>query len=402
MKGISVLIIILGIASPSVAEQFSIPNGDVDALKAAIIASNTNASADTIHLFPYGVYNLNTILGNGAKLVLDTNALDDTRILFLNGCNIRVYDVGFINGCAEYDEDYGGAVYISAGLPTAEVHFYNCLFKGNSAFMGGAIYVSSVNVIIDNCTFTNNDGLFLGGAVTNNSGTVQIIKSVIVNNITTNTSVPGALYNYVALNAPGFLNIYVQGSIIALNTYQNPSQPNHGKEYDLATTSGIYTSGNNLIGSYDNATPGPGPFPFVIGSPSATFDYVGSPVAVIDPLLGTFARHGDYQETYSLLPASFAHIFQAGNRVDTIPAIASVGLVPDTGLEGSELIIYGKNLSDIVSIQFEGAEVISEFTVTDTTLTVTVPADALSGKIGISDSNNATALSDQVFKVDSD
>ncbi|MGC4021222.1 MAG: hypothetical protein QM734_04405 [Cyclobacteriaceae bacterium] len=60
------------------------------------------------------------------------------------------------------------------------------------------------------------------------SANVFILNSVIVNNFSTNTSAPGAIYNYIALNSPSPLNVYLYGSIVALNTYKNPASPKNG------------------------------------------------------------------------------------------------------------------------------------------------------------------------------
>ncbi|MGC4021223.1 MAG: hypothetical protein QM734_04410 [Cyclobacteriaceae bacterium] len=112
MKGLAMLIIAIGITASARASHYYIGKGDVNALKAAITASNTNNAPDTIHLYPYSIYNLNTvdnvfvfesyalpvilldnynsankltIFGNGAQLVLDTAALDNVKILNLAG-----------------------------------------------------------------------------------------------------------------------------------------------------------------------------------------------------------------------------------------------------------------------------------------------------------------------------
>ena len=425
MKSILTTIIFLSIACFSKAAQFYIPKGDVNALKSAINTSNTNASSDTINLYPYGQYILNTvdnnfvegdnalpiimldgsysnsltILGNGAKLILDTAVLNQVRILYVSDCVLNIYDLGFINGSADYDNNPGGAIFENGGTASSQLNLFNCLFKGNSAFQGGALYNTGTNVNIINCTFTQNNALFLGGAITNLSGNIFIQNSVLVNNICTNTSGPGAIYNYTALYSPTYANVNLINSIVALNTYQNSSSPNNGLEFDLVKNSGIYTYGGNFIGSYNNSTTGT-PTPFVSGLPSVSNDYVGTSDSVIDPLLGTFARHNDYQESYTLLPGSLALNNNAGNSTNTNPAIASYGLFPTSGTVGDTITIYGKNLSDIFWVQFKGASgITSGFTVTDTSITVVVPADAASGQIEVLNFNSIPATSAQVFTV---
>ena len=420
MKRLLFTLIFLTFVYFSKAAQFYIPNNDITELKSAINTSNTNNSTDTIHLYPYGIYNLNTvdnnfvygdnalpritldgsynnsltILGNGATLKID-DLIQNVRLLYLADCKINIYDVNFINGSADYDDDPGGAILLNASINSTEVSLHNCLFKGNSANEGGAIYISSGTMLIDNCTFTNNDAMFLGGAITNHSGIIIIKNSVIVNNVCTNTSGPGAVHNYAALNANTANNIYLQNSIVALNTYNNPAQPNNGVEYDLAQTTAVYTLENNFIVSYNNTTSGTNPIPFAAGLPSASNDYVGTSSDVIDPLLGAFERHSNYTPSYILMPGSLALNNNAGNRVDNNPKIASYGLFPQSVTHGTSLTIYGKNLSNITQVQFQGASVTSGLTTTDTSISLVVPAGARSGKILIFTANSLIALSDQ-------
>src|SRR6185437_1098836 len=236
MKTILSIITVLSITCFSRAAQFYIPNGDVNALKSAINTSNTNSHTDTINLYPYGQYILNTvdnsfvygdnalpritidgstsnsltILGNGAKLILDTSALDNVRILYLAGGAINIYDVGFINGSADYDNNPGGAIFENGAI---QLNLTNCLFKGSSAYMGGAVYITGSTVYVTNCTFTNNIALFLGGAIYNLSGIITIMNSALVNNVCTNSSGPSAIYNSTALFSPTIYNTYLYGSI---------------------------------------------------------------------------------------------------------------------------------------------------------------------------------------------
>ena len=425
MRTFLTIIFLVTIIVHSKAARFYIPDGDVNALKSAINTSNTNSKADTIHLFPYSKYILNTvdnsfvfgdnalpriefdvsynnsltIMGNGASLVLDTAALDNVRIMYLEDCAVNFYDLAFINGSPDTGNNPGGAIFMNGGSNTSPINLYNCLFKGNSAYMGGAIHAFAGNFTIYNCTFIENSALFLGGAIASQYATFLIQNSVIVNNYCTNTNEPGAIHNFVNIFSPtAGSNIYLLSSIVAKNTYKNPSSPNNGLEYDLTPYTGIYPYGFNLIGSYDNTTTGT-PTPFITGSPTGNSDYVGSSSAVINPMLGSFGRYTEYQDMYQLLNGSPALINHTGNIFNNHPAIASYGIFPDSGVAGDQITIYGKNLAYILEVDFQGASVYSGFTATDTSITITVPENVTSGTISVLDYNAIPGTSAQVFKI---
>jgi serine protease len=65
-------------------------------------------------------------------------------------CSVRVVNCLFLDNLTY---GYGGAVYVDTGRPS----FENCVFIGNSADQGGAIYINSMaSCIITNCTFVGN------------------------------------------------------------------------------------------------------------------------------------------------------------------------------------------------------------------------------------------------------
>ncbi|HSY61973.1 MAG TPA: T9SS type A sorting domain-containing protein, partial [Cytophaga sp.] len=83
------------------------------------------------------------------------------------------------------------------------------------------------------------------------------------------------------------------------------------------------------------------------------------------------------------------------------PTIASTGLSATSGPEGSLLTITGTNLSGITQIKFSGATaVISGFTNnTATSVTVTVPVGAITGKITVTTAGGTSAASTQTFRI---
>ncbi len=88
-----------------------------------------------------------------------------------SGCYIRNSD--FIRNQAATN---GGAIYARTGY-TADVPITNCLFDGNTARRGGAVYVSehgggaNGNVLIEDCRFTGNSASSRGGALFSSDGT---------------------------------------------------------------------------------------------------------------------------------------------------------------------------------------------------------------------------------------
>ena len=90
--------------------------------------------------------------------------------------------------------DQGGAIYCSDCVRSS---ITNCVFKSNTASLGGAIYASNASPNITNCTFSQNRA-DAGGAIYNNSqfsGCIPDITGSIFYNNTSNYN-GGAIYNY--------------------------------------------------------------------------------------------------------------------------------------------------------------------------------------------------------------
>ncbi|NJK83181.1 MAG: T9SS type A sorting domain-containing protein [Saprospiraceae bacterium] len=213
-----------------IGETFNIPNGDVNALIAAINSANANSEADVINLATNGIYNLsavnntisnpnigggnglpaiiNSFTGAGADITINGNgatiqrsSTGDLRILVISGSGTEVIinnvifknaratlngaciaamwkDVRLtINDCAFENnvltpvgantEDGGGAILIHEGFLSVN----NTTFKGNTAPNGGAIKCLLSNMTLTNCTFENNRTTGTG----NNGGAGVII-----------------------------------------------------------------------------------------------------------------------------------------------------------------------------------------------------------------------------------
>ncbi|HTF21299.1 MAG TPA: T9SS type A sorting domain-containing protein [Chryseolinea sp.] len=402
-------------------DQFNISNGDIAALKAAIIVSNSNNKPDTIHLAPFGTYRFTTVdnnflgdnalplfdrdgsdansltfLGNGATLMRD-NSIAVLRLLYFSGCNVILYNTNLIGGSTlPNGNGDGGAIKISG----ARVALYNCLLKGNQAPSGGAVAISSTyGFTAKNCTFTDNVATQgTGSAIHTYSGTTALENCVVVNNSCWNVNLPAAIYNVFTVNANTSTdNIYLKNCIVAKNTYDNPASPDNGKEFDLSGA--VYTDGGNLIGSYPVVAQISFPT-FRQGQPSANNDYVGTEAVPIDPLLGTLGDHGLFTDFYDLLPGSKALLNGAGIKNAGIPAVASNGIVPAEAYPGDMITLTGVNLSAIDKVQFSGSPAVTTgITTTSRAITVSVHPNARTGQILLMDAVPHFIFTIQTFKV---
>lgn len=401
------------------AEQFNIPNGDIAALKAAIIRSNTNNQPDTIHLAPFGMYRLSTvdnsfigdnalptferdgsdvnaltIFANGATLMRDPS-ISVLRLLYLVDCKVLIYDLNLVGGTTLQYDNEGGAIRSSS----ARITLQNCLLKDNRASEGGAISGYSGSLTAKNCTFTGNVATAgTGSVIATTYGTSIFENCVVVNNSCLNVNVPAAIFNFIPLNSntPND-NIYLKNCIVAKNIYDNPMSPDNGKEFDLAGA--VYTQGGNLIGSYPVVTQVFYPT-FRQGQPSANNDYVGTESVPIDPLLGALGDHGLFTDFYPVLAGSPALLTHAGIKDAGFPAIASNGIVPAEAYAGDQITMTGINLSAINKVQFTGAPTTpTGITTTSRTVTVPVHANAVTGNILLMDAVPHFIFTIQKFKV---
>lgn len=231
----------------SYSANFTIPNGDTNALIAAIQTANTNNEADSIFLAANGSYSFTAvnnsingdgpnampaitndlagldlvIMGNGSTLQRTSGA--DIRALYLNGGpEVELYDLTFHNFrtsvfkggaiCAKFQgavltvsnctftdnvcastgaEDGGGAIRVHQ----ADLTILNSTFLNNQGNDGGALKVLQSNLYVADSYFQDNDALSAltggngGGAISvdgakGNTGTVDILRCEFVDNLT--------------------------------------------------------------------------------------------------------------------------------------------------------------------------------------------------------------------------
>src|SRR5437868_1440286 len=197
-------VLIFGGSRSAQAAFFNIPNGDVNALKNAIIACNNNNENDVITLTPGSSYTLTTvdntggdgpnglpvigadnghsvaISGNGATLQRSSaGGTAAFRLIEVSGGSLSVSTLTFANGTAGVNG--GGAVYSFIST----VSLTGCTFNNNAVTgmagangvsgkpngtagdLGAGGAISSVGTLICNsCTFTSNSAT--GGKGGNN------------------------------------------------------------------------------------------------------------------------------------------------------------------------------------------------------------------------------------------
>jgi len=194
-SGLTGLFALLGLWSGAAhAATFTIPDGDVAALKSALATANTNDEADTINLAADGTYILTTpdnntngknalpviandLFATGTELTLNgdgarikrssAGATPDFRILQISyGATVSITGLTIANGQASgiFPANAGGGVYNDHGM----LSLSNCTLNGNSANSdGGGIYNYGANgnatLSLSNCTLNRNSAGYGGG-----------------------------------------------------------------------------------------------------------------------------------------------------------------------------------------------------------------------------------------------
>ncbi|MBD2768945.1 hypothetical protein IC235_13705 [Hymenobacter sp. BT664] len=241
MKKLISLALLVGCSRSLSAAVFTIPNGNVAALVAAINTANTNGQADVINLATNGLYVLNTvnytsqnpgntgyegprglpnilndvtgldltINGNGATIQRSTTA--PSFGLFSCAGQTIFNNLTFRNG----DVVAQGAAIFSQFKGNVEVN--NCSFYNNTSRLaaeggGGAIYTKSLSVLtVRNSTFENNSAVNQGGAISNLLSNLTVLNSTFKNNRTTSPlgagPAGGAIYDDGARGDNGTLII---------------------------------------------------------------------------------------------------------------------------------------------------------------------------------------------------
>lgn len=191
------------------AAVFNIPDGDVAALRAAIVTANSNGVADTINLVPGGIYTLTaadnpsnglpvvnddvpgvdlTINGHGATIQRAAGA-PEFRILQINdaaevSCNDLTIAGGKLTGT--FPANAGGSIFLGHAMLTLT----RCSLVDNVGGLGGAIYSDGGSLTVSAGVFQRNMtdagasglGAAMGGAIANVGGTLVIDDTVFTAN----------------------------------------------------------------------------------------------------------------------------------------------------------------------------------------------------------------------------
>ncbi len=280
----------------------------------------------------------------------------------------------------------GGAIDDSGG----DVTVVDSTLSGNTAANGGAIATTYGGTLaVSNSTLYGNTSTGSGGgAIGNDAGTVSVTQATIAGN----TAPSGA--NSSGLGGGGIFSnsgtVSVTGTILAKN---GPA----------GNCSGLMTdSGSNLD---DDGT--------------CAFSSANNSISGQNAELGSLANNGGPTETIGLKPNSPAiDVVSDSSLCSTLdqrgvsrptpcdmgavqltlpPAPVIASFSPTKGPWGTKVTIYGSNLSNAISVTFNGTSAtISRDTATK--LIVRVPNGALTGKITVSTPGDSVT-STKNFKV---
>jgi len=216
----------------------------------------------------------------------------------------------------------GGAIAVSANATLA---LSNDLFTNNSAGSagsGGAIG-NAGTLLVDHCTFTNNQAGQSGGAI-QNTGTLVLTDSTLVNNSAGSTTTPGsggAVFNATGATAT-FINDTISGNALASGQsggglYDGDGTLTVGNCIIAGNGSDVFgpiiSDGHNLIGNGGGA----------IGNNWLASDSVGTSTSPLNPLLAPLGLYGSSLPT--LAPLAGSPALDRGNNV----LAASYGLTTD-------------------------------------------------------------------------
>ena len=199
-----------------------------DDIEKAVVAAS---SGDTVLVLPsnfIGFYSLTSsidLLGksitvrsrDGASVtVLDGTGIPGVEGVLLNGnstlqgLTFQNFDHGSSGG------DNGGAIAVSAATPTIR----ECVFTDNHAYVGGAIYATNSNALVEDCMFLSNPAVHQGGAIYVDNGQ-SVVRSCYFEG---NTANYGGAILIRSISAPSSLttvedSVFFQNFALAGNGY---------------------------------------------------------------------------------------------------------------------------------------------------------------------------------------
>jgi len=156
-------------ASSGQVIRVMLPPGSVIKLESSLIIDNKGITLD----------------GNGVTITKGTDWSGDNLLRIKSydaTTDITIRRIHFKDGCNESD---GGAIYSDTNQ---SMFVESCIFSGNKANSGGAIYNESGTINVKGCTFYRNIAANNGGAIHNNNS-LELTGNLFYGNVATYNSV---------------------------------------------------------------------------------------------------------------------------------------------------------------------------------------------------------------------
>ncbi len=296
-------------------------------------------------------------VSNGTKMILGNSnnaTTDDIQLIgapaLLIGelATLYAYRSQFISNLASGSR--GGAVACGGTL-----NAFDCTFDGNSAKIGGALFVNGGGVYLEGCTLSANRSSGAGGAIAQKESTTNVNRCTFYAN---RASIGGGVY------ASTFLDLlYFDSCTVAMNRGRRVQNGGGGGIY----SAGTFVSIKNSIIAQNTALSGPKDIDaFVIsqdgnlvGNSNGTrvsewryADIIGTKQFPIDPKLDILRDNGGYTATAALLfgsPAIDKGVTDESNNLVDQRGATRVVDVSDTQNA------VGGDGRDMGAFEFEGA-----------------------------------------------
>jgi hypothetical protein len=289
----------------------------------------------------------------------------------INGSNALVVDNCNLTGNTSTDR--GGAVFLGS---SSNGQFRDSTISGNQAVFssGGGIYADvNAAVSIERCIIVSNSTTTDFSATTNgggifiaNSGSLNLLDSLVANNVAANGEGGGIAVSQasftinnstISSNTAGSEGggIYSGGTTVPLTAEILHTTVTENFAVQTATGGGLFTDRNvdvaNSIFAHNTATPGPDiftansstinlAFSLILDPSGATINDLGGNIMNQDPLLGPLANNGGKTQTHALQKGSPA--IDAGDPAFQNPPAGTSVPVNDQRGTGFARVVGGR------------------------------------------------------------
>ena len=305
-------------------------------------------------------------LGNNGTLK-DSRFIDNSVLnynggaVFMRGKNAIVSGCQFTNNSAP---KCGGAMDIEGDGATIQ----DSSFLSSSADNGGALSVFRNEIAIENCNFTQNEGVY-GGAIYTQGNYTEVSDSIFSDNLATSSG--GAIYlnaNWAVVSNSSFANNSAQyGGAISVFRNEIAIENCNFTQNEAAYGGAIYTQGSNTSvfdSSFsDNSATSLGGAIYTQGNNTGVFDSSFSDNSATS-LGGAIYIRGNYTKVYdSLFSSNSANsmggaIYLYANRAVISNSSFANNSANDCGalaVLGNENVISNSTFDDNVAIRYYGA-----------------------------------------------